>query len=185
LISKPTTAKQINDWRKAESETEHLEFKEAKDRFGFLEILSYCVAIANERGGILVLGVSNKPPRPVVGTKAYPNVERLKKDILDRLHFRVDIEAVPHPDGRVLVFHIPSRPTGHPYHLDGAYFMRCGESLVPMTTDQLQQIIEEEMSPLAKRILYMVGAIAVFALLLLIYLGTDHLWRTESQTSAN
>jgi predicted HTH transcriptional regulator len=185
LISKPTTVEQIDAWRKAESETENLEFKEAKERFGFPDILSYCVAIANERGGILLLGISNKPPRPVVGTKAYPSVERLKKDILDRLHFRVDVEAVPHPDGRVLVFHIPSRPTGHPYHLDGAYFMRCGESLVPMTTDQLQQIIEEEMSPLAKKILYMIGAIAVFTLLLLIYLGTEHLWRTESQPSAN
>ena len=61
--------------------------------------------------------------------------------------------------------------------------MRSGESLVPMTTDQIQQILEEEMSPLAKRILYMVGGIVVVVVLLLIYVGTEHLWRTQSQPS--
>jgi hypothetical protein len=185
LPSKPTTVKQLDEWRNADIEIETLEFKEAKNQFGFRDLLCYCVAIANERGGKLLLGISNKPPRQVVGTKAYPAVGKLKKELLDKLHFRVDVEEVQHPDGRVLVFHIPSRPTGHPYHLDGAYFMRSGESLVPMTTDQLQQIIEEEMSPLAKRMLYMIVAIGVFTLLLLIYLGTEHLWRTETQPSAN
>jgi hypothetical protein len=71
------------------------------------------------------------------------------------------------------------------YHLDGAYFMRSGESLVPMTTDQIQQIIEEGMSPLAKRILYMIGAIAAFVVLLLVYVSTEHLWKTESQPSGH
>jgi hypothetical protein len=183
LISKPITVNQIDVWRQADFETEILEFKEAKEQFSFIDILSYCVGIANEGGGILLLGVSNKPPRPVVGTKAYPNVNKLKKDILDRLHFRVDIEAVAHPDGRVLVFQIRPRPTGHPYHLDGKYLMRSGESLVPMTTDQIQQIIEEEMSPIAKKILYMIGGIAAIAMLLLIYVSTEHLWRTEPQPS--
>ena len=49
--------------------------------------------------------------------------------------FRVDIEEVAHPDGRVLVFHIPSRPRGTAYHLDGKYLMRSGEALVPMSED--------------------------------------------------
>lgn len=178
MISKPATVEQIDAWRKAQFETETLEFKEAKEQFGFRDLLSYCVAIANEGGGILLLGVSNKPPRTVVGTKAYPNINLLKKDILDRLHFRVDIEAVAHPNGRVLVFDIPPRPTGHPHHLDGAYLMRSGESLVPMTTDQIQKILAEKMSPLYKRIIYMVGAIAVLAMLLLVYVSTEHLWRT-------
>jgi hypothetical protein len=43
--------------------------------------------------------------------------------------------------------------------------MRSGESLVPMTTDQIQQIIEEEMSPLAKRILYMIGVIVAIVVI--------------------
>jgi hypothetical protein len=183
LISKPTTVTQIDAWRKVELEIETLEFKEAKNQFNFRELLTYCIAIANERGGKLLLGISDEVPRQVVGTKAYPNVSRIKKDLLDKLHFRVDVEEVQHPDGRVVIFHIPSRPTGHPYHLDGAYFMRSGESLVPMTTDQIQQIIEEEMSPLAKRILYMIGAIVALVVILLTYVSTEHLWRTESQPS--
>lgn len=181
VISKPTTVQQIDAWRRAD-ETETLEFKEAKERFALRDILAYCVAIGNERGGILLLGISDKPPRSVVGTKAYPHIGALKKDLLDRLHFRVDIEAVEHPDGRVLVFHIPPRPTGHPYHLDGAYLMRSGEALVPMTTEQIKQITEEEMSPLAKQILYMVGGIIVVVVLLIVYVSTEHLWRTQSQS---
>jgi predicted HTH transcriptional regulator len=57
--------------------------------------------------------------------------------------FRVDIEEVAHPDGRVVVFQIPARPRGTAYHLNGAYLMRCGESLVPMTEDQLRKIFKE------------------------------------------
>jgi len=138
-----TTAEQIDIWRAAESEGEHLEFKEAKNQFDYKTLLGYCVAFANERGGKLLLGIANWPPRPVVGTNAFPDTSKIAKAILDKFGFRVDIEEVHHPEGRVLVFHIPSRPTGHPYHLDGAYLMRVGESLVPMTQDQLKQIFAE------------------------------------------
>jgi len=55
----------------------------------------------------------------------------------------VDIEEVAHPDGRVLVFHIPPRPRGTAYHLEGAYLMRSGEELVPMSEDQLRRIFSE------------------------------------------
>lgn len=48
-----------------------------------------------------------------------------------------------HPDGRVVVFHIPSRPRGTAYHLEGTYFMRAGEELVPMSEDQLRRIFAE------------------------------------------
>jgi predicted HTH transcriptional regulator len=57
--------------------------------------------------------------------------------------FRVDIDDVAHPDGRVLVFHIPPRPRGTAYHLDGKYLMRSGEALVPMSEDQLRRIFAE------------------------------------------
>ena len=48
------------------SENEHLEFKEAKNRFDFEKLVGYCVALANERGGKMILGVSDKLPRKVV-----------------------------------------------------------------------------------------------------------------------
>jgi predicted HTH transcriptional regulator len=44
---------------------------------------------------------------------------------------------------RRLVFHIPSRPRGTAYHLDGSYLMRSGEELVPMSEDQLRRIFSE------------------------------------------
>jgi hypothetical protein len=40
----------------------------------------------------------------------------------------------------VLVFHIPSRPRGTAYNLDGKYLMRAGEALVPMSEDQMRRI---------------------------------------------
>jgi predicted HTH transcriptional regulator len=63
--------------------------------------------------------------------------------LFESIGFRVDIEAVDHPDGRVVVCHIPSRPRGTAYHLDGKYLMRSGESLVPMSEDRLRQIFAE------------------------------------------
>jgi len=137
-----TTIEQIDAWR-GKRENEHLEFKEAKNQFNFESLLAYCVAIANEGGGVLLLGIANHPPRAVVGTRAFPDPSKTTKGVLDKLHFRVNIEEVQHPDGRVLVFHIPPRPTGHPRDLDGTYYMRSGESLVPMTPDQLNRIFDE------------------------------------------
>jgi ATP-dependent DNA helicase RecG len=59
------------------------------------------------------------------------------------LGFRVDVDEVAHPDGRVVVFEVPSRPRGTAYHLDGTYLMRAGEALVPMSEDQLRRIFAE------------------------------------------
>jgi len=44
------TLEQLKTWMKA-SEDEHLEFKEAKERFDFEKLVKYCVALANEGGG--------------------------------------------------------------------------------------------------------------------------------------
>ncbi len=125
------------------SETEHLEFKEAKTQIDGATLLEYCVALANEGGGKLVLGVSNRPPRVVVGTQALPDLLSKQKWILDTLGFRVDLEGVDHPEGRVVVAHIPSRPCGTAYHRDGRYLMRSGESVVAMSEDRLRQIFDE------------------------------------------
>jgi hypothetical protein len=106
-------------------------------------LLRYCVAIANEGGGKLILGICDEKPRRVVGTQAFLNLNDAQTRILDRLRFRVTIEEITHPDGRVLIFHLPTRPTGTAYHLDGAYFMRSGEAIVAMTEDQLRTIFDE------------------------------------------
>jgi ATP-dependent DNA helicase RecG len=120
-----------------------LEFKEAKSHFNHDKLYEYCVAIANEGGGLLLLGVADKPPRPVVGTSAFANPIKMAHQIFENVGFRVDIEEVQHPDGRVVVFCIPSRIKGSAYALNGAYLMRSGESLVPMSEDRLRAIFAE------------------------------------------
>jgi predicted HTH transcriptional regulator len=137
------TPEQIDIWRKAPSEHQRLEFKEAKTQFDNKKLYKYCVALANEGGGHLILGIADKPPRPVVGTAAFCNPVEMAEKLFEAIDFRVDIEEVAHPDGRVLVFHIPSRPRGTAYHLNGAYLMRAGEELVPMSEDQLRRIFAE------------------------------------------
>ncbi len=106
-------------------------------------LYKYCVGTANEGGGKLVLGISDQPPRKVVGTTAFPNPVKVKEKLFRAINFRVDIEEVPHPNGRILVFHIPSRPQGTAYHLKGVYLMRVGQELKPMSEDRLRQIFTE------------------------------------------
>ncbi len=137
------TTDTLTRWLAGVREDEHLEFKEAKQQYDTGKLLRYCVALANEGGGHLVLGVSDKPPRKVVGTRAFPNAGDIKARILEALRFRVEITELQHPDGRVLVFEIPPRPTGTPLHHEGAYLMRAGEDLVPMSPDQLRRILAE------------------------------------------
>ena len=133
----------LNRWLLSAPENEHLEFKEAKQQYDTTKLLRYCVALANEGGGHLVLGVSDQRPRHVVGTQAFLNSGDIKARILEALRIRVDVQELTHPDGRVLVFSIPPRPMGTPLHHEGAYLMRAGEDLVPMTADQLKRIVAE------------------------------------------
>ncbi len=69
----------------------------------------------------------------------------MEEKVFANVGFRVDLEEIVHPDGRVLVCHIPSRPRGTAYDREGAYLMRCGESLRPMSEDQLRKIFSEGM----------------------------------------
>lgn len=133
---------QVEYWMQAR-EDEHLEFKEAKQDYDFEELVKYCVALANEGGGKMILGVTDKLPRWVVGTQAFKDLERTKAGLTDRIRLRIDAEEINHTDGRVLVFHVPSRPIGMPVHYEGRYFMRSGGNLVPMLPDMLKRIFDE------------------------------------------
>ena len=134
-------------------EGEHLEFKEAKTSFSWEKLIKYCVALANERGGRLVLGVSSKLPRKVVGTGAFRNkIEETKRRIDEALRIRVEIDEVLHPDGRVVICTVASRVPGAPMDYRGQYWMRSGESLVPMTPDTLRRIFAETESDFSAEI---------------------------------
>jgi len=104
---------QLQEWLNAK-EDEHLEFKEAKANFHFDTLVKYCAALANEGGGVIILGVTDKRPRRVVGSSAFLELERTKAGLIDRLRLRIEAEEIPHAKGRVLVFTAPSRPIGVP-----------------------------------------------------------------------
>jgi ATP-dependent DNA helicase RecG len=136
----------LNQWLLAHSENENLEFKEAKQQFDSTKLMRYCVALANEKGGYLIFGVTDKAPRRVVGTQAFSTpaeLNKIKEQIVQKLRIRVETMELEHSDGRVLVFEIPSRPDGYAFDFEGSYLMRAGESLVPMTPDQLRRIFTE------------------------------------------
>ena len=137
----------LEKWLLVATETERLEFKEAKQQFDSNKLLKYCVGLANEGGGYIVLGVTDKKPRQVVGSQAWANpvdLNRIKAYIVEKLGFRVDASELEHPNGRVLVFEVPTRPLGQPIAIDGAYWMRAGEDLVTMTPDVLKSIFAED-----------------------------------------
>ncbi len=136
------TLHQLQQWMDSK-EDEHLEFKKAENNFHFEKLVKYCAAIANENGGKIIFGVTDRRPRKVTGTQIFREVERTKAGLIERLRLRIDCDEVAHPNGRVLVFHVPARPIGMPIHIDGAYWMRGGEDLVPMTADMLQRIFAE------------------------------------------
>lgn len=106
---------QLEQWMEAK-EDEHLEFKEAKNTFNFEKLVQQSVALANEGGGKIILGVTDKRPRKIVGTQAFLDLERTKSGLMDRIPLRIDVEEILHPQGRVLVFHIPigSKPDNIP-----------------------------------------------------------------------
>lgn len=136
------TNAQIDEWLSSK-ENERLEFKEAKNSFQFDKLVKYCAALANEGGGSIVLGVTDQPPRQVVGTSAFQDLERTKAGLIGKLRLRVNAAEVEHQGRRVLVFSAPAHPLGMPIPVDGAYWMRAGEDLVPMTPDQLRRIFDE------------------------------------------
>jgi ATP-dependent DNA helicase RecG len=125
------------------SEDENLEFKEAKTGFHFDKLAQYCAALANEGGGHIILGVTDKRPRRVVGTKAFSQPERTRAGLIERLHINIKFSLIDHPDGRVLVFHVPEHPVGSPIKAEGIYWERQADSLVPMSEDRLRSILAE------------------------------------------
>lgn len=124
-----------------QSENEHIEFKLASNQYDETKLMKYCIALANEKGGQLLLGVNDN--KQIKGTAAFRDIGATKSKILKKLHFRVEIYEIDTEKGRVLIFDIPSRPIGTPLNHNGSYLMRSGEELVAMTAEQLQRIFSE------------------------------------------
>jgi ATP-dependent DNA helicase RecG len=88
------TISHIDMWLKISPENQKLEFKEAKNNFSKDKLREYCVAIANEGGGHIVLGVSDAIPRKIVGSYAFTNILKTSDELFRSLGFRIDIPLV-------------------------------------------------------------------------------------------
>lgn len=135
----------------AQAERRSLEFKEARNRYDTEKAVAYCAAIANEGGGLLVLGITDTPPREVVGTAAFGNLAGVELLLHEKLGLRVPIREALYQTKRVLVFQIPSRRPGVPVAYDGRYYLRAGESLIHMTPHQIAEILDEAQGSLVSR----------------------------------
>jgi len=135
-----------------------VEFKEAKHNFNFDGgshadpserrrcLLGYVVALANEGGGALILGVKEKKtlPHEIVGTTfAEGKIGALEDTIYERLSIRVRIDELFDNEKRVLVFNIPSRPVGSTLKFEGVSLMRIGDSLHVMSDYEYARILSE------------------------------------------
>jgi ATP-dependent DNA helicase RecG len=134
-----TTDDELNGWLNVPREGD-LEFKEAKNSISHDKLMEYCVGIANNGGGKLILGVTDAPPREIVGTQAFQNIPDIESKLFVNLKFRVRVEEKQHPNGRVVIFHIPSRSKGEAYNYKGVHWTRVGEELHIMKDEELKAI---------------------------------------------
>lgn len=131
-------------------ESEVVEFKEAKNNYDFDKLGRYFSALSNEANlkGLpsawLVFGV--KDNQQVVGTRYREQpkqLQSLKKEVADKVSQRltfIEIHTVLHPAGRVLLLEIPAAPQGLPVAWEGHYYGRDGESLGPLSLEEIERI---------------------------------------------
>jgi len=135
-------------------EYELVEFKEAGNDYDKNKIGQYFSAISNEANlkgqqyGWLIFGVRNKDK--VITGSDYRNtlgLDKLKQEISNnttgRITFIDIFEVYPIIDcekRRVIMFKIPAAVTAIPSGWNNQYFGRNGESLVPLTLEELDRI---------------------------------------------
>ena len=64
-------------------------------------------------------------------------------NLFDKFRYSVAIEELFYQNKRVLIFHVPSRPIGIALNENGTFWMRRGESLAGMDSEQIRQIHAE------------------------------------------
>lgn len=141
----------LNDLRSLDSENEIVEFKEAKNNYDFTKLGKYFSALSNEANlcskpyGWLVFGIKDND-HSIVGTQyrsERKDLDKLKGEIANKTSNRIsfiDIHEVNLPEGRVILFQIPSAPKGIPIAFDGHYYARDGEELVPLNIEKIERI---------------------------------------------
>lgn len=142
----------LREYPQENARCEWKEFKNLKNSFCGDEqndVISYVSAIANMEGGCLVIGVHDKTLE-IVGTDTY-NYDRQKAKF--RLTERcinlssegLDIEEFITDDTKkvVWVIHIPKHKPKLPVYAHGKAWQRIEDSLVELTSERLNAILDE------------------------------------------
>jgi ATP-dependent DNA helicase RecG len=123
------------------SETEWVEFKEAKNNYDFNDLGEYFSALSNganlngRPAGWLVFGVTDKLPRQICGSnyrRHTPDLENLKKEIAQHTNNQITfiyIHELKDIMGRVILFEIPPASRGIPTSWKGHFYGRTHETL--------------------------------------------------------
>jgi ATP-dependent DNA helicase RecG len=142
MLQMRTTVEQLHNWL-FEPEGLQLEFKVAKNRYDFDKLVQYCVALANEGGGKIILGVTDQRPRRIVGTTAFEEPGRTEAGLHNRLSHRIPVEELLLAEGRVLVVHVPGRLPGPAWQIEGRYLKRAGDDLTALGEAELKAMFAE------------------------------------------
>ncbi len=137
-----TSREQLQIWLEA-PEGANLEFKEAKNNFHFDTLVDYCVALANEGGGKIILGATDRRPRSIVGTQAFAEPGRTEAGLHERLSHRIPVEELIVEEGRLLIVHVPARLAGTAWQINGRYLKRAGDELAPLDGSELRAMFAE------------------------------------------
>jgi len=130
------------------TETEILEFKEAKTQYDKDKLGRYFSALSNEanlkgkESAWLLFGVNNK--KQIVGTSISDiQLNEYKSEMANHtspmLSF-IDIHRIYTEGKTVLMLHIPAAPQGMPVAWKGFYYGRDGESLGALNINELERI---------------------------------------------
>lgn len=108
-------------------------------------VLGYIVALSNEGGGMLALGMKDQYPHEVIGSDfALNKIGEIVDKIYVDLQIRVDVQELYEAGKRVVVFNVPKRPIGKPLKFEGVALMRVGESLRNMSDEEMLKILLEQ-----------------------------------------
>ena len=117
-------------------------------------ILGYVIALCNEGGGRLVIGMHDNYPHRVTGTRqAQDAIGQLESDIYRDTTIRPEIyELYDEENHRVLVIEVPSRPIGKVFKFEDVPLMRVGEELKPMSDAMYLKILQESEPDFSEKI---------------------------------
>jgi ATP-dependent DNA helicase RecG len=154
----------LNELMQLPTETEWLEFKEAKNNFDFDDLGRYFSALSNEANlnrqisGWLIFGVTNRLPRKIVGSKyrhQKPGLEKLKQEISKNTNHQITFSHIHEPVSkgkRVVVFQIPPAPRGIPTTWRGVAYGRIHDSLGPLSLQKIEAIRRQGLEDWSARV---------------------------------